>query len=254
MVVMDLEQKRQYGGVAFVVTSLLYLGVGVVWWSLYERHLVADRMLKAERVVSLQLSSFVPVAPQQATPPPSSQTETPKKSAPLAPTRVQKSTPPPKPLVKPLPSKGVTHKHIAHKPLHPTRHKHPKPKYRTSKHHTPKHRTAHKPTSHTKQSAKATRHAPTIAQKNRFLSEVRRRIEAHKHYPRIAKRRGIEGVVKVRFTILPGGKVGHILLSGSKLFYASARKAIEGAFPIDLKGVPIELPTTVSLRLRYQLR
>ena len=89
--------------------------------------------------------------------------------------------------------------------------------------------------------------------KNQFLSKVRRNINKHKSYPKIAKRRGMQGKVKVRFTILANGNVGHISVSGPKVFHNSARNAVKKAFPISTRNIPISLPTSVNLLLRYQL-
>jgi len=91
-------------------------------------------------------------------------------------------------------------------------------------------------------------------QKNRFLATVRRRINQNKSYPRIAKRRGMQGSVRVRFTILSNGHVTNISISGPKVFHRSARRAIEKSFPIRIKNVPFALPKTVNLTLHYQLR
>lgn len=96
-------------------------------------------------------------------------------------------------------------------------------------------------------------HAST-AQKNRFLVRVRQRINRNKSYPKAAKKRGMQGSVKVKFTILRNGKVAHISVSGPTVFHASARRAIEKSFPIRTKNIPVSLPKTVSLTLRYQLR
>ena len=79
-------------------------------------------------------------------------------------------------------------------------------------------------------------------------------INKNKTYPRIAQRRGMQGVVKARFTILSNGKVGTIFLRGKKVFYHSARKAIQRAFPIRVKNTQLSLPMTVNLTLHYQMR
>lgn len=92
------------------------------------------------------------------------------------------------------------------------------------------------------------------AAKNRFLNQIRRKIDRSKTYPRAAKRRGMQGSVKVKFTIFSNGQVGNIRLSGSKLFYSSARNAVKKAFPINVKNAPISLPQTVNVTLHYQLR
>ena len=73
------------------------------------------------------------------------------------------------------------------------------------------------------------------------------KIDRNKFYPRIAKKRGMQGSVKVKFTILANGNVGHISVSGPKVFHNSARNAVKKAFPIDAKKSPISLPTSVNV-------
>ena len=92
------------------------------------------------------------------------------------------------------------------------------------------------------------------AQKNQFLANIRAKINKHKSYPRIAKKRGMQGMVNVKFTILSNGTVGNISVSGPKVFHKSARKAVESAFPISVKNAPISLPKSINIKLRYQLR
>ena len=90
------------------------------------------------------------------------------------------------------------------------------------------------------------------AKKNRFLTRLRAKINSAKSYPRIAQRRGIQGVVKVRFTILPNGSVGNISVSGPKVFHRSARAAVKRAFPISVKNAPFALPETITLPIHYK--
>jgi protein TonB len=89
---------------------------------------------------------------------------------------------------------------------------------------------------------------------NAFLSRIRSKINNNKTYPRIAQRRGMQGSVKVRFTILKSGRVGNISVSGPKVFHKSAKNAVRKSFPIATKNAPISLPTTVNFTLRYQIR
>ncbi len=93
-----------------------------------------------------------------------------------------------------------------------------------------------------------------LAKKNQFLARLRAKINRAKSYPRIAQKRGMQGVVKVRFVILANGRVSNISVSGPKVFYRSARSAVKSAFPISTKNASFTLPTTVNLTLRYQLR
>ena len=90
--------------------------------------------------------------------------------------------------------------------------------------------------------------------KSQFLAKIRAKINRAKSYPRIAQKRGMQGIVKVRFTILKNGRVGHISVRGPKVFHNSAKRAVKKAFPINTKNAPLSLPTSVNLSLRYQLR
>ena len=90
--------------------------------------------------------------------------------------------------------------------------------------------------------------------KSQFLARIRAKINRAKSYPRVAQKRGMQGVVKVRFTILKNGRVGHISVSGPKVFHNSAKRAVKKAFPINTKNAPLSLPTSVNLSLRYQLK
>jgi len=94
----------------------------------------------------------------------------------------------------------------------------------------------------------------SAGERNAFFNTLRAKIDRHKFYPRIAKKRRMEGSVKVRFTILSSGKVGNISVTGSKVFHKSAKNAVKRAFPIKTKNIPISLPKTVNLTLHYQIR
>ncbi|MEY3001838.1 MAG: hypothetical protein RLZZ428_213, partial [Pseudomonadota bacterium] len=56
----------------------------------------------------------------------------------------------------------------------------------------------------------------SASQRDAFLAQVREKINRHKSYPRIAQRRGIQGSVKVRFTILRDGNVADISVDGTR--------------------------------------
>jgi protein TonB len=104
------------------------------------------------------------------------------------------------------------------------------------------------------QKASARKAQISPAEKNHFLSAIRDKINKHKSYPRIAKKRGMQGSVNVKFTILSSGKVGNISVSGPKVFHNSARNAVKSAFPINAKNAPISLPKSINITLRYQIR
>ncbi|MCO4846185.1 MAG: energy transducer TonB [Sulfurovum sp.] len=124
--------------------------------------------------------------------------------------------------------------------------KKPKPKKKTKKKKVKKKQQSQK--------ASARRSNSSPAEKNQFLANIRAKINKHKSYPRIAKKRGMQGSIKVKFTILSSGKVGNISVSGPKVFHNSARNAVKSAFPVNAKNAPISLPKSINITLRYQLR
>ncbi len=89
---------------------------------------------------------------------------------------------------------------------------------------------------------------------NHFYKKVRVKINQNKSYPKIAKRRRMQGSVKVTFTVSRSGNVSDIRLNGPKVFHSSARHAVKSAFPISVKNIPVSLPATVNITLRYQIR
>ena len=107
-------------------------------------------------------------------------------------------------------------------------------------------------TSSRQASSKQSQSSP--AEKNKFWNTLRRKIDKKKSYPRIAKKRGMEGVVTVKFTILRSGNVGNISVKGPKIFHNSAKKAVKKAFPINVQKAPVSFPQSINLKLRYQLR
>ncbi len=89
---------------------------------------------------------------------------------------------------------------------------------------------------------------------NRFLASIKRRIARHKRYPPAARRRRLQGMVRVSFTVLPSGRVASISVRGPRAFTASARRAVREAFPVDVSRAGFSLPRRLSVTLRYRLR
>jgi protein TonB len=100
----------------------------------------------------------------------------------------------------------------------------------------------------------AKKSAATKKKFNRFLSGLRSKINTKKSYPRIAQKRGMQGSVKVTFTITKSGKVTNIKTNGPKIFARSAKAAVQKAFPVSTKDYKGHLPKTVNLNLNYRLR
>ena len=93
--------------------------------------------------------------------------------------------------------------------------------------------------------------------KEAFLRNVRSKIIAHKKYPKIAKRRHIEGSVKVRFDININGQVTNIrFINGKRIFQKSIKKTLAQCFPMSVpNNVKGELPIQdVSIVLHFNIR
>ena len=251
-------QKHRYK-VSFFLTALLYIiPVGIYLYFLQQHLFSADK--PQETTIELSLSQFVPEAPPaestepvqeeqlvEEEPEPESEEKPKEEKEPEPEEPLEKEVPKevvkPEPVVKEVPvPEPVEKKEVVPKPK-PVKKKAVKKRKHAKKHPRPKRKI--RGGGSPKRSAAA---------KNRFLSQIRSRINHAKSYPRVAKKRRMQGVVKVRFTILANGHVGNISLSGPKIFYRSARKAVKSAFPVSVKNIPLSLPTVVNLSLRYQLR
>lgn len=94
------------------------------------------------------------------------------------------------------------------------------------------------------------------AHKQRFKDRVRANIIANKKYPRMAKRRRIQGTVHVVFDINRDGRATNIRTSGaSMLLQKATKRSIKKSFPINIPDVIIgEFPMrNVSINIDFIL-
>ncbi len=90
-------------------------------------------------------------------------------------------------------------------------------------------------------------------QKN-YLESLRKRINEHKIYPRIAQTSHIEGNVKVEFTISPKGELlSFVILEGKKIFHKATEEAIQKSFPFPLNEDLFTSSMTFQIELNYTL-
>lgn len=93
------------------------------------------------------------------------------------------------------------------------------------------------------------------ARQDQFMAYLTEKINANKSYPHMARRRVIEGDVKVMFHVFADGSVQHIkLLSGRKIFKRSAFEAIEKSFPIEIDKTLFVFPKEFTVTLAYNLK
>ena len=244
----DVVVKHRYL-ISFFSTTFFYLLLAGTYFYVQYQYLIADQKPQ-DQTIHLSLSTCVPEVV-----PPVEEPEEIEKEEPVVEEEIIEE-PEPEPIVeeKPIPEKIIPEPiepKIVPKPIvekvekKPVVKKKKKVKKKVRKKAPPKITKGIKRTGTSRNST---------AKKNQFLSKVRQKINQHKSYPKIAKRRGMQGTVRVRFTILASGNVGHISVSGPKVFHNSARYAVKCAFPINTKNAPISLPESVNLTLRYQLK
>lgn len=95
-----------------------------------------------------------------------------------------------------------------------------------------------------------------VAQSSSWLRAVGAWLDAHKYYPDLARQRGEQGTVIVRFTVARSGEVLSVEVlsgSGSRILDHASERLLEGAtlppFPPTMAGNE----TTVTFAIRYML-
>ena len=240
----------------FFSTILLYLGMVALFIS-FRHTFVGTEEKPQEKIISFSLAAYEPeVLPPVEVPPVKEFVPEPEpiveKVIPEEPL-IEKPVieePKPEPIIeKAIPKPSSVKKKVLKKP----KQKSEKVLKKKVKKRVHQKRVAHKIRKKAKTNKMASKPQASPAKKNRFLNQLRAKINRYKTYPRIAQRRGMQGTVTVKFTILANGQLGNISVSGPKAFYRSVKSAVKKAFPIAVQNAPLSLPTTVNLTLRYQL-
>lgn len=251
--------------ISFFGTALLYVTVGLLFFYALNQTIGTEQKPQ-EKIINFTLSEYVPEVVPPVEPPIEIPVEEPiveeivepvveepiiEEPEPEEPVIEEVIPEPIKPKVVPKP---VVKKIVQKKIIKKVKKKVIKKKRVKKK--TVKKRVAKRKTSSKKSAKKknASKKQASPAKINAFLSRIRAKINKNKRYPRIAQRRGMQGSVKVRFTILRNGHVANIKITGKKVFHKSVKSAIKKAFPINAKKAPLSLPTTVNLTLRYQIK
>ncbi|MEJ2528888.1 MAG: TonB family protein [Gammaproteobacteria bacterium] len=92
-------------------------------------------------------------------------------------------------------------------------------------------------------------------QRHAYLSSLIRKIERNKFYPRPARRRNLQGNIRVNVTVLCNGSIAGLSVSGGhKLLQEAAAKAVRKAAPFTKPpgGVGCPLPISYSMRFKVQ--
>ena len=93
------------------------------------------------------------------------------------------------------------------------------------------------------------------AKQREFIEHLIKRINSNKSYPKMARRRGIEGVVDVKFTISIDGNVQNIqIVEGRSIFKKATFQAIERSFPIEVDSSLFDFPEEFRVKIAYILK
>jgi len=87
-----------------------------------------------------------------------------------------------------------------------------------------------------------------------YLHRLAALIEQHKHYPKAARRRRIEGAVQVSFSLHAEGRVSAIhITQGHRLLHEAAQAALEAAQPLPPPPAGVTLPLPIQFEMQFQL-
>ena len=90
--------------------------------------------------------------------------------------------------------------------------------------------------------------------KQEYLRRLMSHIEKYKHYPRAARRRRIEGDVRVSFSLHAAGKLDGLNISGGQeILNSAALRAVEEALPLPEPPASLGLPWPVAFTMRFSL-
>ncbi|MCM8857321.1 MAG: TonB family protein [Candidatus Thiodiazotropha sp.] len=105
-----------------------------------------------------------------------------------------------------------------------------------------------------KRQAPPPRAQPQVNLRERFLAKLLARIEEKKYYPSIARRRNLEGNIKVSFKLECDGKVAQLAITGQhNLLRKAAGKAVDAAQPLPEIPPQIKCPMQISYAMAYKL-
>jgi protein TonB len=96
----------------------------------------------------------------------------------------------------------------------------------------------------------------TLLQQKReqYLQKLLKHIESFKFYPRAARKRYIEGNVKISFLLRDDGSYEQLILDGERSILVSAtRTALEAATPLPIPADDLELSRQIEFTMVYSL-
>ena len=242
---------KSHYGFSFIISAVLYTGLGFSLLTLMKQPKVLKK--EPEKIIKITVIKPIPkvVAPVIVTAPippvviPPKKIEKPKPKKIVKKKVIKKPKPKPKPKPKKVVKKKVVNKpkpkkvvkKIAPQPQPIVEEVYEEVAYIPTP--TPAPAPVKIATQRAVQTPIASPKVDLEAKKRIFLNKVRSNIYTHKKYPKMAKRRNIQGTVHAIFDIGTNGTVSNIQLSGaSTILEKAVRKSILKSFPIT---IPSEL-------------
>lgn len=91
-------------------------------------------------------------------------------------------------------------------------------------------------------------------ERDRYLAQLMGHIERHKFYPSGARRRGMQGTVKVSFVLLENGEIRDLAVSGSHtILENAAAEAMREAAPLPRPPDSVSCPHRVQFGMEFTL-
>ena len=92
-------------------------------------------------------------------------------------------------------------------------------------------------------------------ERQRYLANLMAHIEKHKWYPKSARRRRIEGMVHVDFTLFADGSTSDISVkNAAPVLLAAARDAVAKAVPMPPPPAVIDCPMKCEFKMSFNLK
>jgi len=87
-----------------------------------------------------------------------------------------------------------------------------------------------------------------------YLLQMLAHIDSHKFYPRKARRRGMEGEIKVGFYLLKDGSISDLQVTGgSRVLRKAAKQAVQRALSLPLPPESMRLQEQIRFGMVYRL-
>jgi periplasmic protein TonB len=191
---------------------------GIVAYVLIDNAISADVKISDEPLVTQIRLDFIPPTPEpEKDPEPEPEPE--KKSEPEP---EPEPTPVPRPIPKPKPK--------------------PKPVKKIKKHRQ-------------EQMQQKEKIAGSLKKRDAYLSDLIRRIERKKFYPRVARRRNLQGNIRVKLSVRCNGSITNLRVNGGhKLLESAAAKAVRNAAPFPRPPSGIGCPLAINYSMRFKMQ